>query len=226
MQEVGAAGLRCGKCGVGACARRHSIWHRKRVIDLSTGDVFEKLPIVRVVFCDGSTRSLLPAETWRGRFTVSSVLETTVRVLGDGIEAAYDWTWLAGSGEEMVSRRSLRRWRDIVRKRVVGSAWAWLGPHLGLTWSDAPDPAAQLDTLLERMTADALAAFRREVGRAVLDKVQPTRSRTRSIRRRIPGRHDPTPSHDLPSFRRPRGAWSRHRRRGPPPADPKEEVDP
>ncbi len=48
--EVEVAGLRCGKCGVWRCARPHAVWYRKRVTDLSTGDVFEKLPIQRVIF--------------------------------------------------------------------------------------------------------------------------------------------------------------------------------
>ena len=223
-QEVEAAGLRCGKCGVGRCARGHDVWHRKRVTDLSTGDVFEKLPIRRVVFCDGRTRSLLPAELWRGRFTVSSVLETVIRVQRDGVEATYDWTWAAGSGEQVVSRRSLGRWREVVRKRLVDSALVWLGPRLGLCWSDAGDAALQLETLLDRLTETVLADFRAVAGHAVLDKPPRPVSLARSIRRRVPGRLTPAPPHDPPSSWRPRGAWSRHRRQGPPPADPEEGV--
>lgn len=224
--EIEAAGLRCGRCGTGRCARTHSIWYRKWVTDLSTGDVFEQLPIQRVLFCDGSTRSLLPAELWRGRFTVSSVVETVIRVVRDGVEAAYDWTWLAGTGEQVVSRRSLGRWRAIVHKRLVGSALTWLGPHLGLAWSDAADVALQLETLLDHLTGTVLAGFRATAGRAVLDKPKTSRSRTHSIRRRVPGRLARTFPHDAPSALRRRGAWSRHWRRGPPPADPNEEVRP
>ena len=226
MAEVEAAGLRCGRCGAGRCARRHAVWYRKRVTDLSTGDVFEKFPILRVVFCDGSTRSLLPAELWRGRFTVSSVLETVVRVLRDGVGDAYGWTWVAGTGEQVVSRRSLGRWREIVRKRLVDSALAWLGPRLDLCWSDAADAALQLDTLLDRLTGTLLTAFRAATGHAVLDKPLRPGSRTHSIRRRVPGRLIPAAPHNPPSSLRLRGAWSRHKRRGPPPADPEEEEDP
>jgi len=199
------------------------VWYRDRVVDLSTGDVFEKLPIQRVILCDGRTRSLLPAELWRGRFTVSSVLETTSRVLRDGVEAAYDWTWAAGRGEQVVSQRTLGRWREVVRKRLVGSALAWLGPHLGFAWSDVQDAATQLDTLLDPMTGTVLSAFRAAFGHAVLDKPKRASSPTRSIRRRIPGRLAPTSPHKTPSPIRPRGAWSRHRRRGPPSADPNQE---
>lgn len=223
-REVEAAGLRCGTCGSGSCAVAHDVWYRERVVDLSTGDVFEKLPIQRVQFCDGGTRSLMPAELWRGRFTVSSVLETTSRVLRDGVEAAYDWTWAAGRGEQVVSQRTLGRWREVVRKRLVGSALAWLGPHLGFAWSGVQDAAPQLDTLLDQMTGTVLSAFRGSFGHSVLDKPKRPGSRARSIRRRVPGRLAPTSPHKTPFSIRPRGTWSRLRRRGPPPADPEEEA--
>ncbi len=210
---VEAAGLRCGRCGDGRCARRHDLWYRKRVTDLSTGEVFENLPILRAVFCDGSTRSLLPAELWRGRFTVTSVVETTVRTLRDGVEAAYDWTWYAGTGEAVVSRRSLRRWRDLVRRRLVGSSLTWLGPLLGFSWSGTADEAAQLETLLDKMTGPPLVAFRAATGHAVLDKPPRPRSPSRSAPRRIPGRLDPAPPQTVPSAWRVRGAWSRPFRR-------------
>lgn len=166
----------------------------------------------------------MPAELWRGRCTASSVFETTIRTLRDGIEAAYEWTWPAGSGEQMVSQRTLGRWRDIVRQRVIGSALAWLGPQLSFAWSDIQDTAAQLETLLDRMTGEVLSAFRSASGHAVLDKSKRPRSPTRSIRRRVPGRLAPTSPHKSPSPIRPRGAWSRHTRRGPPSADVQKEA--
>ena len=91
MRESGVA---CPACGTAGCARPHAWWRRKWVRDLSTGDVFAGVPIRRARFCDGSTRSLPPGELWRGRATVSSVLETVVRVLRDGVEMAYEWTLL------------------------------------------------------------------------------------------------------------------------------------
>lgn len=218
-----AAGRRCGRCGDGRCADWHGFRYRKPITDLVTGAVFERVPIRRVRFCDGKAPSLVPAELWRGRSTVSSVLAATVRVLRDGLEAAYDWTWTVGPGEELVSPRTLGRWRELVRTRLVGSSLAWLGPRLGLSWSSTADEAAQLDTVVDRLTASTLAAFRAATGRAVLDKPRGPVSRARSVRRRVPGRLGPTSPHNPPSLLGPRGAWSRHRRRGPPPADPEEE---
>jgi len=125
---LGEAGLTCSACGTAGCARPHGRRYRKRVRDLSTGDVFQDVPILRVRFCSGATPSLMPAELWRGRSTLTSVIETVAHVLRDGVEAAHEWTVYAGTGESVVSRRTLRRWRELVRARLVGSALAWLGP--------------------------------------------------------------------------------------------------
>jgi hypothetical protein len=216
---VAESGRRCPRCGTAGCARLHARRFRKRITDLSTGDVFERVPIVRIRFCDGSTASLVPAAVWRGRFTVDSVLETVVRVLGEGLESAYDWTWVAGTGEAVVSRRTLGRWRDFTRRRLVGSALSWLGPRLGVSWSTAADEATQLATLLDQLTEPVLAAFRTAVGYAVLDKPPQRRAPARSPGRRIPGRLIPTVPPTVPSSLRRRGAWSCHHRRGPPRQD-------
>jgi hypothetical protein len=182
------------------------------------------VPILRIGFCDGSTASLVPAAVWRGRFTVESVLETVVRMLEDGVLAAYDWTWAAGTGEAVVSQRTLGRWRDLTRRRLIGSALAWLGPRLGVSWSTAAPEAPQLGTLLDRLTGPLLAAFRAATGYAVLDK--PTRRRVpaRSSGRRIAGRLAATAPPTVPLDLRRRGAWSGHHRRGPPRQAP--EADP
>jgi hypothetical protein len=223
---VAEAGVRCGGCGEGQCARYHAWRYRKPITDLSTGEVFEGLPILRVVFCDGSTRSLPPAEVWRGRFTVTSVLETVVRVLRDGPEATYGWTLFAGTGDQVVSHRSLRRWREIGRRRLVGSAWAWLGPQLGASWSEAEDPASQLERLLAKLTSSVLLVFRGVFGHTVLDKPHRLRIRARSSSRRVAGRLGPAAPHDPPSSVLPRGAWSGPRRRGPPGKPPREDRPP
>ena len=207
----------CPTCHTVHCARPHAKWYRKRVQDLSTGDVFEQVPILRVVFCDGSTVSLPPAALWRGRSTVGSVLETVVHVLRDGIQQAHEWTLFAGTGESVVSRRTLRRWTDLVRTRLVGSAWAWLGPRLGLSWSDQADEAEQLDRVLDHLTGPALLGFRSVTGCAVLDKPTAAAARAPYATRPVPGRLVPDPPHEPPSPLRPRGSWwPRHRRRGPP----------
>jgi len=63
------------------------------------------------------------------------------------------------AGADASARRSLGRWREIVRKRLVGSAFAWLGPRLDLCWSDVADAALQLETLLDRLTGTLLTTF-------------------------------------------------------------------
>lgn len=216
---VAESGLRCGGCGGQGCARRHAIRYRKRIMDLSTGAVFEQVPILRVRFCDRRTVSLVPAMLWRGRFVVDSVLETVARVLRDGVEAAYDWTWVAGTGEDVVSRRSLGRWCAVVRSRFVGSALSWLGPELDLYWSHTAHAADQLESILDRLTGPALVGFRAATGRAVLDKPQFHRSGSRRATRRIAGRPVSPLSPKAPSEWLRRGTWCRDRRRGPPAAD-------
>jgi hypothetical protein len=224
---VEASGRRCGKCRTSHCARRHAVRFRKRITDLVTGQVFRNLPVLRIIFCDGTTASLVPAEVWRGRFTISSVLEAVARVHRDGVEDAGEWALLGGTGDEMVSDRTLRRWREVVRTRLVGSAFSLLGPQLGLSWSDHAPVATQLDQLLDRVTAPLLAGFRAVTGRAVLDKPtahQP--SPARSTARRVPGRLVADPPPITPSPTRRRGAWSRLRRRESPRRDPKEAEPP
>jgi hypothetical protein len=179
--------------------------------------VFENVPIQRAEFCDGSTASLIPGALWRGRSTLDSVLETVVHVLRDGIEQAHEWTLFAGTGEPVVSRRTLRRWTHWVHSRLVGSAWAWLGPRLGLSWSDRADAADELERVLDHFVGSVLLAFRAATGRAVLDKPTAPSPHTPCPTRRVAGRLAAHPPHDRSSSLRPRGSWWRHRgRRGPP----------
>jgi hypothetical protein len=223
---VEASGRRCGKCKTSRCARPHAVRFRKLITDLATGEVFRNLPIRRVLFCDGTTGSLFPAEVWRGRFTISSVIEAVARVHRDGVEATAEWALYGSTGEEPVSERTLRRWPELVRTRLVGSAFSWLGPQLDLSWSDQAPVAAQLDRLLDRVTGPLLAGFRALTGRALLDKpsAHPP-SPARSPARRVPGRLAPALPPITPSPTRRRGAWSRLRRREAPRRDP-EEVEP
>jgi hypothetical protein len=203
------------------------LWYRKRITDLVTGEVFQNLPIRRVLFCDGTTGSLFPAEVWRGRFTISSVIEAVVRVHRDGVEAAGEWAMLGGTGDEMVSDRTLRRWPGVVRTRLIGSAFSWLSPQLGLSWSDHTPMATQLDRLLDQVTAPVLAGFRAVTGRAVLDKPSANPPfPARSTARRVPGRLAADPPPITPSPTRRRGAWSRLRCRESPRHDQKEAEPP
>lgn len=187
--------------------------------DLSSGDVFEDLPILRVRFCEGPTQSVMPADLWRGRFTVSSVLETVVHVLRDGLDEAIEWTSLAGSGEELVSERTLRRWRDLTRSRLIGSALSWLGSKLHFHWSEKKYPADQLERLLDNLTGPICLAFRAQAGHAVIDQPSAIHDapRPRSGARPVPGRLAEAASPNPPSPLRPRGAWWPRTHRGPPP---------
>jgi len=76
--------------------------------------VFEQVPILRVLFCDGSTASLTPSDLWRGRSTVGSVLETVVRVLRDGIEQAWEVNVENArfAGADARRRARMRSWRE------------------------------------------------------------------------------------------------------------------
>jgi hypothetical protein len=220
------SGLACERCGSGRCARPHAWRHRKKVTDLSDGTVFEHLPIRRIIFCTGRTASLVPAELWRGRFTLPSVLETGVHLLRDGLPATYDWTWDAGVDGSPVSLRTLRRWRDWIRRRILGSAWAWLAATTGLTAAGATPAAARLEALLAKLTSLLLLAFRAAFRRALLDKAIHPPPLPRRRARPIPGRHGPAPPPDPPRTIRRRGAWCSRRSRRSPPADPDGGPDP
>ncbi len=213
------AGLICPRCGSCNCAKPHAWRYRMRVTDLSQGGVFDRLPILRIRFCDGRTRSLAPADLWRGRCTITSVIESVVHVLRDGMEAACDWISHASMDDDLVSDRTLRRWRGHVRSRLIGSALTWLGPETGLQWSDTAGEADQLEALLGRITGSLLCAFRVTFGRGLIDKPNPPAPlRTaNSAARTVAGRHAETSSHDLSAALRPRGSWSVRRLRGPPP---------
>lgn len=220
------SGLACDRCGSGRCARPHAWRHRKQVIDLSDGAVFQRLPIRRIIFCTGRTASLVPAELWRGRFTLPSVLETGVHLLRDGLPAAYDWTWDAGVDGSPVSPRTLRRWRDWILRRVLGSAWAWLAGETDLTAAGATPAAERLEALLAKLTSLLLLAFRAACGRALLDKAIAGQALPRWRARPIPGRHPPTPPPDPPRTLRLRGAWCSRRSRRSPPEDSEGDSDP
>lgn len=213
------AGLRCPRCGSAACVRPHGRRYRKRVTELSSGEVFERLPILRVRFCQGPTRSVMPADLWRGRCTVGSVLATVVRFLREGLEPALEWAARAGDGEEPISERTVRRWQAITQTRLIGSALAVVGPAVGWSWSSHQPEADQLERLLKDLTRPLQLTFRATTGHAVLDAagVMTPSPLSRSRSRPVPGRLAEAPPHDPPSILRPRGTWSPRTHRGPPP---------
>jgi hypothetical protein len=213
---VAESGVTCPRCGDGRCVRRHARRYRKRVKDLSSGEVHKNLPILRVRFCEGPTRSLMPAELWRGRYTTSSILETVALSEREGLEAALDWASYAGEGETPVSERTLIRWRALVRSRLVGSALVLLSGRLSLYWSDQADLGAQLETLLDRLRPLELLALRAHSGHALLDKPSRPQRSSRSSSRRVPGRLAPSPPPDPSSAPLPRGSRLARSGRSPP----------
>lgn len=219
---VEEAGLSCSRCGSRECATYHGRWYRKRVQDLCTGEVFEALPILRAYFCSKTTCSIMPADLWRGRSTVSSVLKAVVHTMRTGVGPALEWAAYAGSGEEPVSERTLRRWKKNIQRRLIGSSFSWLTPHLGWAWSDARDPADQLEGLLHDLTGSLRLAFRSATGHGLLDRqsVKDAPRPKRSSARPVPGRQSEAPPQNVPSFLLPRGRWWVRPRRGPPDGQP------
>jgi hypothetical protein len=222
------AGITCGRCGLGLCFKRHQVRRRRPIRDLESGRCHENVPIVRVRFCDGGTRSLQPASVWRGRSTVRSVLAAVDRVVGEGVEATLAWaTRSDAEGEEPVSERTLRRWNRMLETRLLGDPAHWIAGRLG-----APTLAAAPAELLKgavRLLPTDLLAFRARFGRALIDSVRRPPCAPRSSSRRIPGRHTEASPPDPPSSYRPRGRWSPRagrEGRGPPAQDPSEEETP
>jgi hypothetical protein len=197
----------------------HAWRYRKRIEDFSTGEVFERVPVRRVIFCSGTTASILPAGVWRGRSTVGSVLQTVLQAQRHGVGPALEWAAAAGSGEEPVSERTVRRWMELVSSRLIGSAFSWFGPRLGWAWSDARASADQLERFLRSLTGGLQLAFRAAFGRGLLDQasVDETPSVTDSYARPVPGCLAEAPPPDPPSILLPRGQWSSRTRRGPAP---------
>lgn len=207
------SGLQCPGCRTADCARYHGRWTRKLVRDLATGDSFTRLPILRARFCNGTTRSLFPAELWRGRATVTSVLQTVAHAVADGLEHALGWAMAAGPGDELVSERTARRWLKRARGRV---------PVAERTLGLAPPPvwpaAGKLQDCQPHLCGDHLLRLRRQWGHALLDL--PTAPRpARTAVRPMPGHPDPSLPHDPPSRYLRRGTRCFPRRRGQPPDD-------
>lgn len=210
--------MRCPRCGSGGCASYHGTRSRKHVVDLTTGETHEDIPIVRVKLCDGSTRSLTPAALWRGRSTVGSVLEAVLWCHQEGTATACERLCRAGDGESVVDESTVRRWRRLVHRRLIGSALAVLGPDLGISWSDSADAVPQLQELIDRLSPPLLLAFRARYGHAVLDKPPSAQapSPPRSAARPVPGSLDRALPHDPPSIPARQGAKSASSRpRGP-----------
>ncbi len=165
---VAESGLVCTECGTADCSQRHATWFRKRIFDLCTGEVFQNVPILRARFCDGTTKSLFPAELWRGRATVSSVLEAVSSAINGGVEQALQQAVSAGDGDEPFSERTLRRWIKRAGDRApVASA------TLNFPLGAGRPPVEKLETFLSQVHPHHLLALRRQWGFSILDVPPP-----------------------------------------------------
>ncbi len=183
------------------------------ILDLCTGEHFKNLPILRVRFCDGTTKSLFPAELWRGRSTISSVLETVSNAISGDVEQSLQWAMAAGDGDEPVSERSIRRWIKRTVDRVPVASASLNFP------SDAGQPAAEkFENFLIRLRPRHFLELRRRWGYSFLDVPGPQKP-PHSTTCPKPVLQNPLPPHDPPSEYLPRGTKSRLSRRGRSPDD-------
>jgi hypothetical protein len=207
---VAESGLLCPDCGTAYCAKYHGQWLRKKIRDLCSGDVFQNLPLLRVRFCSKSTKTIYPAELWRGRGTVTSVLETVFHVIDDGIELALQRVMDAGDGTETVSERSVRRWVKRVGNRLPVAARV-LAIVSERVFSDT---AAMFEHFLTHLYPHHLLQLRRQWGYSVLDVVSPDPVELpHTTNYPKPVFQNPRPPHDPPAKYLPRGtrSWLIHR---------------
>jgi len=205
--------LVCPECGTADCARHHGTWFRKRIVDLCSGDIFESLPILRLKFCTGNPKSVFPAELWRGRATVSSVLEAVSDAINGGIDHALQRAMSTGDGDEPFSERTLRRWLKRTVDRVPVAA-----ASLDFPSDRGVSAAAELENFLTRVHPRHLLDLRRQWGFSILDVPPPQESPNTAVCPK-PGLQDPRPPQNPPSRYVRRGTRSRLSRRGRSPDD-------
>lgn len=210
---VTESGLLCPACGNADCARYHGTWFRKRVFDLLVGTTFENLPILRVKFCAGPVKSLFPADLWRGKATVSSVLETVSEAINIGVGMALQRATSSGDGDEPFSERTLRRWIKRAFDRVPVAAVA-----LNFPPDNGVSSPGRFENFLTLVHPHHLLALRRQWDFSILDVPPPAKS-TITAARVKPGFQHPRPAHDPPSRYVRRGTRSRLSRRGRSPDD-------
>lgn len=211
---VAESGLLCPECRTADCAKYHGRWTRKRIRDLCSGDSFENLPLLRIRFCNKSTKTIYPAELWRGRSTVTSVLETVFHAIDDGIELALQRVMDAGDGTETVSERSIRRWVNRVGTRLPVAARV-LAIVSERVFSDT---AAMFEHFLTHLYPHHLLQLRRQWGFSLLDVVSPVPVKLACrVKHPKPVFPNPSPPHDPPPKYLPRGtrSWLIHRGRSP-----------
>ena len=200
-------------CHTADCAQYHGTWFRKRIVDLCSGDVFENLPILRLKFCTGPAKSLFPAELWRGRATVSSVMETVLDAMDGGAKHAMQRATANGDGDEPFSERTLRRWIKRAGDRVPIASAA-----LNFPSANGGSAAEKLENFLTEVHPHHLLALRRQWGFSILD-VPPPQKPPNTTTRLKPGFQHPRPPQNPPSKYVRRGTRSRLSRRGRSPDD-------
>lgn len=210
---VAESGLLCSTCGTADCAQYHGTWFRKIVFDICSSELFSSLPILRIMYCDGTTKSLFPAELWAGRTTISSVLEAVSDAINGGVEHTLQRATAAGDGDEPFSERTLRRWIKRATDRVPVAA---VSLNLPL---DVGQPAAEkFESFLTRVHPRHLLDLRRQWGFSILD-VPPSQKQPNSATRIKPGFQHPRSAQNPPSEYVRRGTRSRLSRRGRSPDD-------
>jgi len=210
---VTESGLLCPTCRTADCAQYHDTWFRKRIADLCSGDVFENLPILRLKFCTGTPKSLFPAELWRGRATISSVLEAVSDAINGGVEYALQRATATGDGDEPFSERTLRRWikRTVDRLPVAGMS-------LNIPIDSAEPAAERLENFLTEVHPHHLLALRCQWGFSLLD-VPPQQKPPNTAAHIKPVFQHPRPPQNPPSKYVRRGTRSHLSRRGRSPDD-------
>ncbi len=204
------SGQLCPNCGSTACAKYHGTWYRKVIHDLCSGEVFKNIPILRVILCDGTTKSLHPAELWSGKATITSTLEVSSIAAKNGIDVALQWVTMSGDGDEVISERTLRRWlkRTVDRVPIASAALKFSTPTCGST-------AEKLENFLLRLHCRDLLTLGSQWGFSLLD-VPPLEKPTNTPMCPKPVFQNPRPAQNPPSEILPRGTKSILHRRGPP----------
>ena len=204
------SGHLCPKCGTADCAKYHGTWLRKIIHDLCSGEVFTNVPILRVIFCDGHTNSLHPAELWRGKASITSCLEVSSIAVKEGIDNALQWVSMSGGGEEVISERTLRRWVKRTSDRFLLASAA-----LKFSLSTHKSAAEKFENFLTQLRLRDLLALRHQWGFSFLG-VPPPEKPTNTTMCPKPGFTNPRPAQNPPSEYLPRGTKSFLHRRGPP----------
>jgi len=205
------SGHLCPKCSAADCAIYHGTWFRKIIHDLCSGESFSNVPILRAIFCDGSTISLFPAELWRGKTTITSALEIVSIALKEGVGSALQWAADCNGGDEVISERTLRR---LIKRS--GARFSIASKTLNFSKSTAKTLSEKFEKFLTQLHLGDLVTLRSQWGFSILDIPVSVNTPDCSSYPR-PGFGQPHAPQNPPSEILPRGTWSPPYRRGQPP---------